>query len=64
MVKKSPSAKVLKQLGANQSKGDFFYYEKRCFQLEPLSLSIIHSRRLDDAFARLKAALDGGSFGI
>nr|DAN35870.1 MAG TPA: hypothetical protein [Caudoviricetes sp.] len=37
-LKKSPSAKVLKQLGANQSKRRFFYYEKRCFQLEPLSI--------------------------
>ena len=63
-LKKTPSAKVWKQLGANQSKGDFFYYEKRCFQLEPLSTfqSVIQE---DWGLIRyLKAALDGGFFGI
>nr|DAO54031.1 MAG TPA: hypothetical protein [Caudoviricetes sp.] len=29
----------MKAARANQSKGDFFHYEKRCFQLNPLSFN-------------------------
>ena len=64
MVKNSLEPILIKASRGTNQYDKVFLIMNRCFQLEPLSLSIIHSRRLDDAFARLKAALDGGSFGI
>nr|DAG82110.1 MAG TPA: hypothetical protein [Caudoviricetes sp.] len=47
--------------GLTNLKEIFFYYEKRCYQLEPLSIPYKVSRRLGDSIRIVRTALAGGS---